>query len=249
MLTCLFCFGLLFETAIRFLTADWACVFFAIAVLDCVYFQDCAVIPRLVGACGSDLKFFSGLRFQTAFIFETTVWNHSSVTDCTRLRFEAACLFASRNLSVNHLCVSTPRIVYDSICDTRLVFASWHRKRLGLRQATGASCVLNSRINYQYCLRIYCIVSEALISYCDLPVLSAQAKRGATQQRRCGVVGSALAFGSIGRGFESEHRLFSRHGASAFSKLRSLAKCSLDDSVRRLLLFPQLATLRGRRIE
>jgi len=49
------------------------------------------------------------------------------------------------------------------------------------------------------------------------------------------VVGSTLAFGSIGHGFESEHCLFSLHGASAFSKLRSLAKCSLDDSVRRLL--------------
>jgi len=38
----------------------------------------------------------------------------------------------------------------------------------------------------------------------------------------------------IGHGFDSEHR-FSHHGVSAFSKLRSLAKCSLDDSVRRLL--------------
>jgi len=53
--------------------------------------------------------------------------------------------------------------------------------------------------------------------------------------RRYGVVGSTLAFGSIGHGFESEHRLFSHHSASAFNKLRSLAKCSLDDSVRRLL--------------
>jgi len=35
-------------------------------------------------------------------------------------------------------------------------------------------------------------------------------------------VGSTLAFGSLGHGFESEHRLFSHHGASAFSKLRSL---------------------------
>jgi len=52
---------------------------------------------------------------------------------------------------------------------------------------------------------------------------------------RCGVVGSTLAFESIGHEFESEHRLFSHYGASAFSKLRSLAKCSLDDSVRRLL--------------
>jgi len=52
---------------------------------------------------------------------------------------------------------------------------------------------------------------------------------------RCGVVGSTPAFGSIGHGFESEHRLFSHHGASAFSKLRSLANCSLDDSVCRLL--------------
>jgi len=53
--------------------------------------------------------------------------------------------------------------------------------------------------------------------------------------RRCGVMGSTLTFGSIGHGFESEHRLFSHHSASAFSKLRSLAKCLLDDSVRRLL--------------
>jgi len=52
---------------------------------------------------------------------------------------------------------------------------------------------------------------------------------------RCGVVGSTLAFGFIGHGLESEHRLFSHHSASAFSKLRSLAKCSLDDSVRQLL--------------
>jgi len=61
--------------------------------------------------------------------------------------------------------------------------------------------------------------------------------------RRCGVVGSTLAFGSIGHGFQSEHRSFSHHSASAFSKLRSLAKCSLHDSVRRLLSwFTQLAT-------
>jgi len=53
--------------------------------------------------------------------------------------------------------------------------------------------------------------------------------------RRCGVVGNTLAFGSIGHGFESEHSLFSHHSASAFSKLRSLVKCSLDDSVRQLL--------------
>jgi len=52
---------------------------------------------------------------------------------------------------------------------------------------------------------------------------------------RCGVVDSTLAFGSVGHGFESEYRLFSHHGASAFGKLRSLAKCSRDDSVRRLL--------------
>jgi len=51
----------------------------------------------------------------------------------------------------------------------------------------------------------------------------------------CGVVDSTLAFGSIGHGFESEHSLFSHHSVSAFSKLTSLAKCSLDDSVRRLL--------------
>jgi len=44
---------------------------------------------------------------------------------------------------------------------------------------------------------------------------------------RCGV-----AHSPSGHGFESEHRLFSHHTASAFSKLRSLPKCSLDDSVR-----------------
>jgi len=53
---------------------------------------------------------------------------------------------------------------------------------------------------------------------------------------RCGVVGSTYTRFRIhiGHGFESEHRLFSHHGASDFSKLRSLAKCPLDDSVRRL---------------
>jgi len=49
------------------------------------------------------------------------------------------------------------------------------------------------------------------------------------------LVGSTLAFRAIGHGFESEHRLFSHNSASAFSKLRSLAKCSLDDPVSRLL--------------
>jgi len=33
------------------------------------------------------------------------------------------------------------------------------------------------------------------------------------------IVGSTLAFGSIGHGFESEHRLFSHRSASAFSAL------------------------------
>jgi len=41
--------------------------------------------------------------------------------------------------------------------------------------------------------------------------------------RLCGVVGSTLAIEFIVQGFESEHRLFSHHSASAFSKLRSLA--------------------------
>jgi len=59
--------------------------------------------------------------------------------------------------------------------------------------------------------------------------------QGPMSVRRCGVVGSTFAFASIGHGFESEHRLFSHHGASAFSKLRSLAKFSLDELVRRLL--------------
>lgn len=45
--------------------------------------------------------------------------------------------------------------------------------------------------------------------------------------RRGGVVDSTPAYGSIGRGFEFGQRYFSHHSASAFSKLRSLAKCSL----------------------
>jgi len=53
-------------------------------------------------------------------------------------------------------------------------------------------------------------------------------------RRSCGVVGSTLAFGSTGHGFESENRLFSYHIAWAFRNLRSLSKCSLD-SVRRLI--------------
>jgi len=39
---------------------------------------------------------------------------------------------------------------------------------------------------------------------------------------------AVIAFGSVGRWFESEHRLFSHHSVSAFSKLKSLAQCSLD---------------------
>jgi hypothetical protein len=39
---------------------------------------------------------------------------------------------------------------------------------------------------------------------------------------RCSVVGSTLAFGSTGRGFNPERRYFSHHSASPFSKLRSL---------------------------
>jgi len=38
---------------------------------------------------------------------------------------------------------------------------------------------------------------------------------------RCGVVDSTLGY--MGNKFESEHRLFSHHSASAFSKLRSLS--------------------------
>jgi len=52
---------------------------------------------------------------------------------------------------------------------------------------------------------------------------------------RCGVVRSTLTSGSICHGFESEHCLFSHYRASAFSKLRSLTLCSLDDSVSCLL--------------
>jgi len=132
-----FCMGLLFETAIRFLTANWVCVSFRNSSSRLHLLSGLCFDTPVGWACGSDLKFFSGLRFQTAFILETTVWNRSSVKDCTGLRFETAFLFDSRNLCVNHLCVSTPRIVYDSICDARLVFALWHQKRLRPRQTTG----------------------------------------------------------------------------------------------------------------
>jgi len=54
---------------------------------------------------------------------------------------------------------------------------------------------------------------------------------------RCRVVGSTLAFGSIGHGLESELHLFSHYSVSAFNKLRSL-----DDSVRCLLYIIQTAS-------
>jgi len=72
----------------------------------------------------------------------------------------------------------------------------------------------------------------------DPPIAGQHARRGNRYQNVstcCGVVGSTLAFVSIGHGFESEHHLFSHHSASAFSKLKSLAKCLLDYSVRRLM--------------
>jgi len=46
---------------------------------------------------------------------------------------------------------------------------------------------------------------------------------------------STLAFGFMSHGFESEYRIFSHHLSSGYSKLRLLTKCSLDDTVRRLL--------------
>ena len=48
----------------------------------------------------------------------------------------------------------------------------------------------------------------------------------------CGVVGSTLAFGSPGLEFDSGHRYFSHHSASAFSKLRSGVVPTVHDSVR-----------------
>jgi len=137
-----FCLGLLFETAIRFLTAYWACICFRDSGSRLRLLSGLCFDTPVGWACGSDLMFFSWLRFQTAFIFETTVWNRSSVRDCNRLRFKTAFLLAWRYLCVNHLYASTPRIVYDSICDTRLIFALWHRKWLGPRQATaGFVCI------------------------------------------------------------------------------------------------------------
>jgi len=51
----------------------------------------------------------------------------------------------------------------------------------------------------------------------------------------CGAVVEHTRFRIHSHWFESEHRLFSHNSVSAFSKLRSLTKCSLDDSVRRQL--------------
>jgi len=137
-----FYLGLLFETAIWFLTVDWACISFRDSGSRLRLLSGLCFDTPVGWTCGSELMFFSGQRFETAFIFETTVWNRSSVRDWTGLRFETAFLFDSRNLWVNYLCVSTLRIVYDSICDTRLVFALRHRKRLGPRQATdGFMCI------------------------------------------------------------------------------------------------------------
>jgi len=79
--------------------------------------------------------------------------------------------------------------------------------------------VIYIKIRYKLCLLVHMVHTGRCPSFV----------------RRCGVVGRTLAFGSIGHGFESEHRLFSHHVAAALSTLRSLAKCSLDDSVSRLL--------------
>jgi len=62
----------------------------------------------------------------------------------------------------------------------------------------------------------HCVIWEII----DIVPLNSPISRSC--RRRCGVVGSTLAFGSIGHGFESEHSLFSYHSVSAFSKLRSL---------------------------
>jgi len=146
----------LLVTFLRSITAIlfWTAVRDRSSVLDCVYFRDCAVIPRVVGDCGSDLKFFSGLWFHTAFIFETTVGNRSSVRNYTGLKFETAFLFDSRNLCVNHLCIATPRIVYDSICNTKLVietsncFVTSKATRTVTRyRGLRAHCIRESTIN------------------------------------------------------------------------------------------------------
>jgi len=68
----------------------------------------------------------------------------------------------------------------------------------------------------------------------------------------CGVVGSTPAFLTIGFGFETQHRLFSNHRASALCTLRSLDWRSTHWTIQfvaYLLYFTQLAILRGRRIE
>jgi len=74
---------------------------------------------------------------------------------------------------------------------------------------------------------------------------------GLGRGRGLGLDKKVLVTALIGHGFESEHRLFSHLGASAFSKLRSLAysaHCTIKfvDCCNSL---SYVATLRGRRIE
>jgi len=114
--------------------------------------------------------------------------------------------------------------------------------------ANGNSLFTISASRHRCVLSIYVILSS-LITSC----INCTSTKRLRLVGRCGVVGSILAFGSIGHaGFESEHRLISHHSTSAFSKLRSLAQCSLDDSARCLLYSASLsyiANLRGRQIE
>jgi len=78
--------------------------------------------------------------------------------------------------------------------------------------------------------QIYCDDKESIksTSFAVVLVIVLMVCAVLGNMERCGVMGSTFAFASIGHASESERRLFSHHGASAFSKLRSLAKCSLD---------------------
>jgi len=122
--------------------------------------------------------------------------------------------------------------VYDADVDET---ATAEIHQLQAEESQQATDVWSRRYNWHYikaesCRLLNCIPKR--LALLQLTNLQQFCRVLSSIVGRCGVVGSTLAFGSIGHGFESEHRLFSHHGEI---KLRSLAKCSLDDSVRRLL--------------
>jgi len=74
-------------------------------------------------------------------------------------------------------------------------------------------------------------VSASTVFTCNLFRLLATLAENSITEGRCGIVVCTLAFGSIGHGFESEHRLLLHHDASALICWYDLICCSLATSI------------------